>query len=562
MATILKEIQNGRHELTPEVKIIAERCVGCQECIMRCPTQALSLNKINWVAVADNSLCVGCRQCERTCPLSAIRVEGPRLEGRRADLIARAGLSVLGDTREVKPGFTTLADAIKEAERCLNCPDPTCMRGCPAHNDIPGFIEAIRNRDLALAQQILARTSCLPDVCSRVCNWAAQCEGACSWALAGGHPVAIGKLERFVTDHSPIPALEQSSDLGQGLSIGVVGAGPAGIAAAWELASAGAQVTVYDSAGTPGGVMGWGIPLHVLPDEVARRPVRALVEGGVIFRLNTRISPENIDKLLSSHQAVVAAVGAGVPDRPRIPGVDLKGVEDATHFLTRAREALVRKTGFEEVKGQRILVLGGSNTAIDVARSIVRLGGEAVVIHREEERFSFGRPDEIAEAKGEGVVFHFATNVAGLAGEDGKLKTALLVRTNQTRADRVPTAIRGTEWTMDVRMVVIAIGYKLDSAFSSQFTHLPVRQPVSDRLFPDRRWVGSGIMAGDSEIGRLAWQREFGLRTAAYPRRPNVWLVGDLLSGPSSVVASMAQGKAAARSILENRGVERIGVNN
>lgn len=554
MNTITKEnLKNETPLLKPEVKVIAERCAGCQECVIRCPTKALSMDVTGWIAVANNDLCVGCRQCERTCPFTAISVDGPLVVTEQTNLLPYSGPVDIGDIREVRPGFANPDHAINEAKRCLNCPDATCMRGCPAHNDIAGFIEAIRNDNLIGAQKIISETSCLPDICSRVCNWEKQCEGACSWALAGGQPVAIGRLERFVTDNNPSLQVRPVSERGKGLSVGIIGSGPAGIAAAWELASEKASVTIYEREKVPGGVIQWGIPLYALPDKVAQRPINALVDAGVKFSMNTKITPEVMERLLNKHDAVIAAFGAAVPERPNIPGDDLEGVTDATTFLTRARKALVDGVVLPELRNVRVLILGGSNTAIDVARSVLRLGGKPIIIHREEEHFSYGRQDEIAEAKEEGIEFRFATNVTRLEGEGGKVRRAVLVRTSQKRADKIPVAIKGTEQILDINMVVIAIGYRLDPTFSSLFSDLPMRQPVSERLFSDRRWVASGIMAGNNQVGKLAWEREYGLRLSMHPRLDKLWLIGDALTGPSTVVGSMAQGRLAARGILEKR---------
>ena len=532
------------------VTVNAERCVGCQECIMRCPTKALSMDVKGWVAKADNSLCVACRQCQRTCPFSAITVEGPVAVRRRVDVAARSGPVEQGNLDEVKAGFPGYYEALREAERCLNCPDPTCVRGCPAHNDIPAFIEAIRNKDLDRAEAVIAETSCLPDICSRVCDWSSQCEGACNWALAGAQPVAIGKLERFVTDNSPVPTPRRSSGRGKGLNVGVVGSGPAGIAAANEFAAAGASVTIYEREPVLGGVLQWGIPSYVLPDAVAQRPARALINAGVRVRTSTNITPESMGHILEMHNAVIVACGAPIAEKPAIPGIQLDGVVDSTAFLSNAKKALAEGTTLAKVLGARILVLGGSNTALDVARTTIRLGGKPVIVHRREERFSRARADEIAEAKAEGVEFRFASNIVRLEGDQGILRHAVLARTRQGGAGSAPVNQAASEVTVPADMVVLATGYGLDPAYAEFFGHLPVRQPVSDSLFPDRRWLGSGIMAGDG-VGSLAWQREYALRTARRPKQEKLWVVGDALSGPSTVVGSMAQGRLAARSLLD-----------
>lgn len=553
----IKIQENNRNgtAIKPEVNIIRERCAGCQECIIRCPTQALSMDVSRWVAAADNDLCVGCRQCERACPFSAISVDGPTIVADRSHFTPPNVTVGEGNVTEVRPGFSNLEEAVKEAERCLNCPDTTCAHGCPAHNDIPAFIKAIRDRDLGYPREILSRTSCMPDICSRVCDWAAQCEGACSWSLAGGEPVAIGKLERFVTDNTPDPPVVHRSERGKGLSMGVVGSGPAGIAAAWELASAGASVTIYERRPAPGGVLHWGIPSYILPDRVSERPIKALKEAGVKILLNTAITPEVMESLLKVHDAVIAANGAPVYERPNVPGIDLEGIYDTNIFLTKAKQALSDGTLLPELQGAHILVLGGGGTAIDVARSIIRLGGRPVIIHREEERFSPARPDEIIEAKHEGVEFRFATNIARFEGENGKLKRAVLVNTRQKKADSIPDMVKGSEQIMEANIVVLATGYKLDPQFSTIFGQLPVRQPLSNRLFPDRRWQASGIFAGNNLAGKLAWGREHGLRSSGLPRHEKLWLVGDALIGPSTVVGSMAQGRLAALEVLERQSI-------
>jgi glutamate synthase (NADPH/NADH) small chain len=181
----------------PSVEVLIDRCAGCQECVVRCPTEALTMDVATWTALPVPDRCVGCRQCERTCPFSAIVVSGPVLAGSRTVPDVEVPAEVLGSWVELRPGLSAWDEVLAEASRCLDCPDPTCVRGCPAHNDIPGFLRALRSGDVDAAAAVLAQTSTMPDVCARVCDQQLQCEGACSWSLAGAAPFAIGKKKKL-----------------------------------------------------------------------------------------------------------------------------------------------------------------------------------------------------------------------------------------------------------------------------------------------------------------------------------------------------------------------------
>jgi glutamate synthase (NADPH) small chain len=589
-------------EETPHVHVVTERCAGCQECVVRCPTEALSMAGRGWVVEAHDYLCVGCRQCERTCPFGAIHVEGPRLVGPRQAVLSTPPTALVGDTSELHRGFRSFQQALVEAERCLLCPDPTCMEACPAHNDIPGFVAALRDGDGEEAQAILGRTSVLPDVCSRVCDTAVQCEGACSWALAGGEPVAIGLLERFVAEQRPLAGVERTGSRGEGLSVAVVGSGPAGIAAAWELLAAGAEVTMLEQEAEPGGVLRWGVPAFTLPDEVSGRPVKALLEAGLALETSCALGRDvRLDELLGRHDAVVLAHGASRPLIPPVEGADLPGVEDATIFLARGKDALRRgELPPEFGPGRHVLVLGGGNTAMDVARTVRRFGGAATCVEWMDERFARVRPDELEEARQEGISVRFTTTVERLEGDAGGVRTAWLRRTRQRRVDRLPTVLRGTAEPLAVDHVVFALGYRVERPVSTEAIQIPLPTGKLPDSLLDRRWLASGIMAGPrSPVGWLALEREVGLAVATSPiatgwwtrlrahSRPRpqsararwwawrwrrraatglaaapeqqaerVWVAGDALVGPSTVAGAMAQGTAAAHAILDALGAD------
>lgn len=561
----------------PTITVFVDRCAGCQECVVRCPTGALSMDHDRWVARADDGLCVGCRQCVRTCPFAAIAVDGPLVVAPRATLAPDHPVDLHGNIEEIRPTFSSRRAAVSEAERCLRCPDPTCMRGCPAHNDIPGFIDGLRTGNLAAAHAALRLTSVLPDVCARVCDHAAQCEGACTWALAGGQPVAIGALERYICDSSPVPPVTPTSREGRGLSVAVVGSGPAGIAVAWELAEASAAVTVYEADDRPLGVLSWGIPDFTLPQRVIDRPWEQLRAAGVEIQLGSPVYPEDLDGLLEDYDAVALCLGAGHPLGLPVPGGDLAGVEEAASFLKRAKVALATGEPLPELAavpdegggahGRRtVLVLGAGDTAMDVCRTAVRLGARVVCLSRRDRAHTRVRPDELAEAAAEGVEMRFATTISQLAGHDGRVHVAYLAPTRQRRGGAPPQVLADRAVPQPVDLVVAATGYVVDPAFVATIPGTARRRKAPKVV--ERRWTGSGIFTVDgphprkltgvpdtrrSAVGRSALQREIDLAAARLAFKPRVWVAGDALTGPATVVEAMAQGRQAARAIIGER---------
>ncbi|MHB1575686.1 MAG: FAD-dependent oxidoreductase [Candidatus Dormibacteria bacterium] len=591
-ALVLPGADSGDHAF---VDVDSERCVGCQECVIRCPTGALRLDSERWIAQADERLCVGCRQCQRVCPYSAIWVSGPVVVAPRAEPPRVHPGALLGNVREVRRGLSGWREAVAEAKRCLQCPDPTCLEGCPAHNDIRGFIGAVIDRDLVAAHAILRETSVLPDICSRVCDQTVQCEGACSWSLAGGQAVSIGNLERFITERAQVPGVEQRSNAGVGLTVAVVGSGPAGCAAAWKLLEAGVKVTMFEKDEHPGGVLSWGIPDFTLPTEVAERPIHALLAAGLDLRTGTELGRDvSLEQLVEAHDAVILAHGAALPIVPPIPGMDFPGTEDATVFLDRAKRVLLAGELLPEIgPGARVLVIGGGNTAMDVARTVRRLGADAVAVEWMDERFTRVRPDELEEARQEGVEVRFATTVQRLEGDSIGVSAAWLQRTRQRRVGDRPQVLPGESERIPVNRVVLALGYRVASDVAGGVVELPLPPVDLRRAIPPRRWLASGILAGgtvgslslarevtlavaeapaaDRGMGRIlrrrhprqmafrpSWwtwlwrqQEAQGLDAAQAPRGDRIWVVGDALVGPSTVVGAMAQGREAAKAVLD-----------
>ncbi len=550
----------------PHVTVLTDRCAGCQECVIRCPTGALTMDIGNWVAAADDARCVGCRQCVRTCPFTAIDVEGPILVADRVEPDYHRVTDLEGNLEETRQGIPTWTSVLAEAERCLACPDPTCVRGCPVHNDIPAFVSAVRAGDLDGAHRVLRRTSFLPDVCSRVCDQAVQCEGACTWSLAGGAPVAIGAIERFVTDNAPIPPIEPVDDRGAGLSVAVVGSGPAGIGAAFELVRSGAQVTVFEKDDRPGGLLRWGIPSFTLPRQVAERPWEQLRAAGVRLECGMTLTPDRIEELRASFDAVILAHGAGKALRLPVQGGDLGGVVDATEFLGEARAALAESRrcdllppddGGHSEDPVTVLVLGAGNTAMDVARLARRLGARAICVDWMDRRFAPVRPDELDEATEEGVDIRFCRTLTRLEGSGERVERAVLAETRQASAAKLPTVLDATS-VERVDLVVMAMGYRIDPAFGEVAPDKPLARRIPELV--DRRFQASGILQGGAPafarhrpVGELAIIREIGRMSAALGTTERVFVAGDALVGPSTVVEAMAQGRRAAEAVLDRQ---------
>jgi hypothetical protein len=306
---------------------------------------------------------------------------------------------------------------------------------------------------------------------------------------------------------------------------------------------------------------------------VAVRAWDQLEAAGVEVRRNHEVRADEMAGLLEVHDALICAHGAGVPVMLRVPGMDLEGVVDATHFLKGAKDAL--EPGGDEssflsslglavtrapralaaTPAPRVLVLGAGNTAMDVARMARRLGLEATCVDWLDERFALARPDELAEARHEGVEVLFQRTLTKVQGE-GRVAQATLAHTTQRDAAHTPKVIDGATDVLDIGLVVAAMGYRPDGSFNEVLPGLPVKKV--DAAMVSRQWVASGVMANPASayahhapVGRLAVGREVGLNAAAMPVEPRLWVVGDALTGPSTVVEAMAQGRRAARAIID-----------
>jgi glutamate synthase (NADPH/NADH) small chain len=437
---------------------------------------------------------------------------------------------------EVACGYSA-ADALREADRCLECPDEPCVRGCPVGVDIPGFIKRIAARDLRGAYDTLTDTNLLPAVCGRVCPQENQCEGVCTVGDTL-EPVAIGRLERYVGDTAiregwaNVPYVEPVR-----FRVGIVGSGPAGMACAADMAKAGCDVTVYEAFHQPGGVLRYGIPDFRLPNEVIDAEIANLGKLGVKFECNTLVGRLfTIEQMIEElgYDAVFIGVGAGYPSMLSIPGDSLNGVLSANELLTRcnlmrAREFPVFDTPVPA--GRRVAVVGAGNTAMDAMRVSLRLGAEKVYcIYRRSRTEAPARLEEVHHAEQEGVEFHWLTNpVAVLDDGHGSARGLRCVRMTLGEPDasgrRRPVAVPDSAFDFDTDLVVYAIGTNAN----------PIMGQTSGLKLNER-----GYIATDDELATSL---------------AGVFAGGDIVTGAATVIQAMGAGRRAASSMKRYLGL-------
>ena len=375
---------------------------------------------------------------------------------------------------EVARGYSE-EQAIEEADRCLECKKPKCMEGCPVGIDIPAFIKAVRDGEMEDAVRTIKAKNSLPGICGRVCPQEVQCESLCVLGKKGA-PIAIGRLERFVADWESRNAPEEGGS-GQvaealpptGKKVAVVGAGPAGLTCAADLAKRGHNVTVFEALHDAGGVLIYGIPEFRLPKDIVRSEVDYVKSLGVEFELDSVVGRlVQVDELLKNDfDAVFLGIGAGAPRFLNVPGENLNGVYSANEYLTRVN--LMKAYKFPEYdtpirQGNKVAVVGGGNVAMDAARCAVRLGADEVhVVYRRSEAEMPARLEEIENAKEEGVIFDFLTNPTRFLGDDrGRVAGMEVVKMVLGEPDasgrRRPVAEKGSEHVVDVDTVIIAVG--------------------------------------------------------------------------------------------------------
>ena len=429
---------------------------------------------------------------------------------------------------EVALGYTPEM-AVEEATRCLHCKHQPCVSGCPVNIHIPDFIEKVAQGEFEEAFKIIYLTWTLPAICGRVCPQENQCEKVCVRGIKN-EPVAIGRLERFVADyhreHNDTPFEKPQSN---GHKVAIVGAGPAGLTCAGDLAKLGYQVTIFEALHVAGGVLMYGIPEFRLPKEIVQKEISHLKELGVEIITNFIVGrSDSIDSIMEEgYEAVFIGSGAGLPNFMGLPGENLIGVYSANEFLTRINlmKAYQEDSDTPVQHPTKCVVVGGGNVAMDAARCARRLGAEVHIVYRRSMEELPARKEEVEHAEEEGIIFDLLCNPVRVIGDDqGWCKQIECIRMELGEPDesgrRRPVPIEGSNFTIDIDCMIMAIGTSPN----------PLIRHTTKGLEVNRK----GCFICDED----------GLTS-----RENIYAGGDAVSGAATVINAMGAGKRAAAAI-------------
>jgi glutamate synthase (NADPH/NADH) small chain len=435
---------------------------------------------------------------------------------------------------EVNTGFTKDM-ALVEAQRCLDCPKPACMEGCPVSINIPSFIKNIERGEFVKAAQVLKMTSSLPAVCGRVCPQEKQCESQCIHLKMGHKAVAIGALERFAADYAresgemPAPQVAASN----GIKVAVVGSGPAGLSFAGDMAKLGYAVTVYEALHEIGGVLKYGIPEFRLPNAIVEHEIENLRAMGVEFVKDCVVGKTiSIAQLQDEgFKGVFVASGAGLPNFMNIPGENSNNIMSSNEYLTRVNlmDASNPETDTPICMGKRVAVIGGGNTAMDSVRTALRLGAErAMIIYRRSEAEMPARLEEVKHAKEEGVEFLTLHNpIEYIADEKGCVKQIVLQKMELGEPDasgrRSPVPVEGAIETIDIDVAVVAVGVSPNPLVPTSVEGL--------------------------ELGR---KNTIAVNENMQSSIPFIYAGGDIVRGGATVILAMGDGRRAAAAMHEH----------
>ncbi len=400
--------------------------------------------------------------------------------------------------KEVEVGFTQ-EEAQKEANRCLQCKDPRCVKGCPAGVNIPLFIKLFREGKIDESAEVIRESEFFPSICGRICQHEKQCEGSCILSKAKEGAVCIGGIERYIGDHSKMPKQEKKN----GKNVAIIGSGPSGLTTAAVLSLAGVNAVVMEGTNTFGGVIKYGVPEFRLPKEVVAREIAGLHDLGIDFEPNAKIDADSLEEMSKKYDAVFVGTGVGKPRLLTSEGSQLKGVLSAMKFLVN-----LNQSGIVTISpGEKVVVVGAGYVGIDAARSAVRLGGKVTCITkatREDAMKSVTEKDYV-EAEEEGVKFMFGVSVDRFEG------TEKVERVHYTN---------GEKGFIEVDKVISAIGQDHDN----------------DSLKSVIKTGPDGNIIVNKKKQTIV---------------PNVFAAGDCVHGPKTVIEAIATGRDAAKSILK-----------
>lgn len=427
---------------------------------------------------------------------------------------------------EVAQGLP-LSLALEEATRCLDCPDPGCVTGCPVNINIPSFIKNIQRGHIDDAAEVLKQTSALPAVCGRVCPQERQCESKCIYLKMKKPAVAIGWLERYAADHghTPKPRVAHSE---KARRVAVAGSGPAGLSFAGAMASYGYKVTVFEALHELGGVLRYGIPEFRLPNPIVDKEIEGLKALGVEFVTDVVIGKTlSFEELMAGgYEGLFVASGAGLPRFMGIPGENLNGVMSSNEYLTRINLMGAGRGGDTPVlHGRRVAVIGGGNTAMDSVRTALRMGAEkAMIVYRRSEAEMPARSEEVHHARQEGVEFMTLHNPEKYLGDDrGRVRAMLLRKMTLGDPDesgrRSPVPVEGPEGLVEVEVdqVIVSVGVSPNPIIPESIKELHVSRRGTIEVNDELRSSIPAIFAG-----------------------------GDIVRGGATVILAMGDGRRAA----------------
>ncbi len=430
------------------------------------------------------------------------------------------------------------AKAKEQSSRCSQCGVPYCQSHCPLHNNIPDWLQLTATGRLEEAYQVSQATNTFPEICGRICPQDRLCEGNCVIEQSGHGTVTIGAVEKYITDTAwdkgwvkpNSPSIERSE------SVGIIGAGPGGLAAADRLRQAGVQVTVYDRSDRAGGLLMYGIPGFKLEKDVVQRRNDLLADGGVTFELNCAIGEDiSFDELRAKHDAVIIATGVYKSRDLAMPGSGAAGVEKAIDFLTVSNkksfgdDVAEFTSGQMNAEGKRVVVIGGGDTAMDCVRTSIRQGAISVkCLYRRDRANMPGSQRETQNAEEEGVIFEWLSAPKGFTDDNGKVTGVMVQKMRLGQPDasgrQAPEVIEGADFVEKADLVIKALGFEPED--------LPTLWEQPD--LPVTRWgtIKAAFTTGATDL-------------------EGVYAVGDIVRGASLVVWAIKDGRDCAEAILD-----------